>query len=152
MSKRGIVLYLHVHQPFRVRQYSVFDTADTHDYFDEPEYETDRNNEQVLRKVADKSYRPMNALLQRLLNTHPDFKVSLSITGTFLEQAERWAPDVIDSFKALVATGRVEIVSETYYHSLAFFYSRREFEHQVEMHRQKVRELFGVETSVFRNT
>lgn len=152
MSKRGIVLYLHVHQPFRVRQYSVFDTADTHDYFDEPKYETDRNNEQVLRKVADKSYRPMNALLQRLLNTHPDFKVSLSITGTFLEQAERWTPDVIDSFKALVATGRVEIVSETYYHSLAFFYSRREFEHQVEMHRQKVRELFGVETSVFRNT
>lgn len=151
-SKRGIVLYLHVHQPFRVRQYSVFDTADTHDYFDEPEYETDRNNEQVLRKVADKSYRPMNALLQRLLSTHPDFKVSLSITGTFLEQAERWTPDVIDSFRALVATGRVEIVSETYYHSLAFFYSRREFEHQVEMHRQKVRELFDVETSVFRNT
>lgn len=152
MSKRGIVLYLHVHQPFRVRQYSVFDTADKHDYFDEPDYQTDRNNEQVLRKVADKSYRPMNALLQRLLDRHPDFKVSLSITGTFMEQAERWAPDVLDSFKALVATGRVEIVSETYYHSLAFFYSRREFEQQVDAHRRKVRELFGAETSVFRNT
>jgi alpha-amylase len=152
MSKRGIVLYLHVHQPFRVRQYSVFDTADKHDYFEEPDYKTDRNNEQVLRKVADKSYRPMNALLQRLLDKHPDFKVSLSITGTFMEQAELWAPDVLDSFKALVATGRVEIVSETYYHSLAFFYSRREFEKQVETHRQKVRQLFGVETSVFRNT
>jgi alpha-amylase len=152
MSKRGIVLYLHVHQPFRVRQYSVFDTADKHDYFEEPDYKTDRNNEQVLRKVADKSYRPMNALLQRLLDKHPDFKVSLSITGTFMEQAELWAPDVLDSFKALVATGRVEIVSETYYHSLAFFYSRREFEQQVEAHRQKVRQLFGVETSVFRNT
>lgn len=152
MSKRGIVLYLHVHQPFRVRQYSVFDTADKHDYFEDPDYATDRNNEQVLRKVADKSYRPMNALLQRLLDRHSDFKVSLSITGTFMEQAELWAPDVLDSFKALVATGRVEIVSETYYHSLAFFYSRREFEQQVETHRQKVRELFGVETSVFRNT
>lgn len=152
MSKRGIVLYLHVHQPFRVRQYSVFDTADKHDYFEEPDYTTDRNNEQVLRKVADKSYRPMNALLQRLLDRHPDFKVSLSITGTFMEQAELWAPDVLDSFRALVATGRVEIVSETYYHSLAFFYSRREFEQQVETHRQKVRQLFGVETSVFRNT
>ena len=152
MSKRGIVLYLHVHQPFRVRQYSVFDTADKHDYFEEPDYKTDRNNEQVLRKVADKSYRPMNSLLQRLLNKHPDFKVSLSITGTFMEQAEQWAPDVLDSFKALVATGRVEIVSETYYHSLAFFYSRQEFERQVETHRQKVRQLFGVETSVFRNT
>ena len=152
MSKQGIVLYLHVHQPQRVRKYSVFDTGAAHDYFSEPDYNTDRNNEQVLRKVADKSYRPMNALLQRLLDNHPDFKVSLSITGTFLEQAEAWAPDVIDSFRRLVQTGRVEIVSETYYHSLAFFYSRQEFERQVDAHRNKIRELFGVETGVFRNT
>lgn len=152
MSKRGITLYLHVHQPWRVRKYSIFDTATHHDYFDEQDQNTDRNNERVLRKVADKSYRPMNTLLEKLLNKHPDFKVSLSITGTFIEQAEKWAPDVLDSFKRLVATGQVEIVSETYYHSLAFFYSREEFERQVEIHRQKIRELFGVETSVFRNT
>ncbi|MEO7904462.1 MAG: glycoside hydrolase family 57 protein [Candidatus Saccharimonadales bacterium] len=153
MSKRGIVLYLHVHQPWRVRQYSVFDTATEHDYFDaHPEDDADRNNELILRKVADKSYRPMNALLEKLLATHPEFRVSLSITGTFIEQAELWAPDVLESFKRLVATGRVEIVAETYYHSLAFFYSRSEFEHQVEIHRQKIRELFGVETAVFRNT
>ncbi len=152
MSKRGITLYLHVHQPFRVRNYSVFDTATEHDYFNEQSWDTDRNNQKVLEKVADKSYRPMNALLEKLLATHPEFKVSLSITGTFIEQAELWAPDVIESFKRLVATGRVEIVSETYYHSLAFFYSRDEFERQVEIHKAKVRELFGVETSVFRNT
>jgi alpha-amylase len=152
MSERGIVLYLHVHQPWRIRQYSIFDTAHQHDYFDEAALDTDRNNERVLRKVADKSYRPMNALLQKLLDTHPEFKVSLSITGTFIEQAERWAPDVLDSFRGLVATGRVEIVSETYYHSLAFFYSRDEFTRQVEIHRNKIRELFGVETQVFRNT
>lgn len=152
MSRRGIVLYMHVHQPFRVREYSVFDTATKHDYFDEPIYDTERNNEQILRKVADKSYRPMNALLEKLLTTHPDFRVSLSITGTFIEQAERWAPDVLDSFKRLVDTGRVEIVAETYYHSLAFFYSRDEFERQVEAHRHKIREVFGVETQVFRNT
>ncbi|MBC7868902.1 polysaccharide deacetylase family protein [Candidatus Saccharibacteria bacterium] len=152
MSKRGIVLYLHVHQPLRVRQYSVFDTAVNHDYFDEPRYDTDRNNEQVFRKVADKSYKPMNALLEKLLVSHPEFKLSLSITGTFIEQAEKWAPDVLDSFKRLVATGQVEIVAETYYHSLAFFYSRHEFELQVEAHRLKIRELFGVETQVFRNT
>lgn len=152
MSKRGIVLYLHAHQPFRVRKYSVFDTAVKHDYFEDPAYETERNNEQVFRKVADKSYRPMNALLEKLLATHPEFKVSLSITGVFIEQAERWAPDVLDSFKRLVATGRVEIVAETYYHSLAFFYSMTEFEHQVQAHRNKIHELFGVETKVFRNT
>jgi alpha-amylase len=152
MSNRGIVLYLHVHQPLRVRKYSIFDTAENHDYFDESDTTTDRNNERVLRKVADKSYRPMNALLEKLLNQYPDFKVSLSITGTFIEQAEQWAPDVLESFKRLVATGQVEIVSETYYHSLAFFYSLEEFERQVRMHRDKIRDLFGVETSVFRNT
>lgn len=151
MSKRGITLYLHVHQPLRVRKYSVFDTAEHHDYFSEHDY-SDRDNAKILRKVADKSYRPMNALLEKLLATHPEFKVSLSITGTFIEQAEKWAPDVIESFQRLVKTGRVEILSETYYHSLAFFYSLDEFERQVNMHRDKIRELFGVETSVFRNT
>lgn len=151
MSKRGITLYLHVHQPWRVRDYTIFDTAHAHDYFDDGS-ETDRNNAKVLRKVADKSYRPMNALLEKLLDKHPDFKVSLSITGTFIEQAQAWAPDVIESFQRLVATGRVEIVAETYYHSLAFFYSREEFERQVEAHKSKIRDLFGVETSVFRNT
>jgi len=152
MSKRGIVLYLHAHQPYRVRKYSVFDTAINHDYFDESTYDIKSNNEQVFKKVVDKSYKPMNALLEKLLATYPEFKVSLSITGTFIEQAERWAPDVIESFKRLIASGRVEIVAETFYHSLAFFYSLNEFEHQVKAHQTKIRELFGVETKVFRNT
>jgi len=152
MSKRGIVLYLHAHQPFRVRKYSVFDTAYNHDYFDEPESDTERNNKTVFDKVAEKSYRPMTALLERLLAKHPDFRVSLSITGVFLEQAELWAPDVIECFRRLVNTGRVEIVAETFYHSLAFFYSISEFEQQVEAHRKKIREVFGVETKVLRNT
>ena len=151
-ARRGITFYLHVHQPWRVRKYSIFDTAERHDYFAESDTHTDRNNQQVMQKIADKSYRPMNALLEQLLATHPDFKVSLSISGTFIEQAQEWAPDVLESFKRLVATGRVEILSETYYHSLAFFYSRKEFENQVEIHRNKIREVFGVETSVFRNT
>lgn len=151
MSKRGITLYMHVHQPWRVREYSIFDTANRHDYFENGHNDA-QDNGKILQKVADKSYRPTNAMLQKLLDTHPEFKVSLSITGTFLEQAERWAPDVIDDFKRLIDTGRVEIVAETYYHSLAFFYSRGEFERQVEAHKHKIRELFGVETSVFRNT
>ena len=113
MSKRGIVLYLHVHQPWRVRQYSIFDTARHHDYFNEQDLHTDRNNEKVFRKVADKSYRPMNELLEKLLTKHPDFKLALSITGTFIEQAEQWAPDVLESFRRLVATGRVEIALYT---------------------------------------
>lgn len=152
MSKRGITLYMHVHQPYRVREYSVFDASIDHNYFTDPDPLSNHNNQKILNKVADKSYRPMNALLEKLLKKHPEFKVSLSITGTFIDQAEAWAPDVLESFKRLVQTGQVEIVSETYYHSLAFFYSRSEFERQVEAHKAKVREVFGVETSVFRNT
>jgi alpha-amylase len=119
MTKRGITLYLHVHQPYRVREYSVFDTSINHNYFVETDADSDRSNEKIINKVADKSYRPMNALLEKLLHKHPEFKVSLSITGTFIEQAEQWAPDVLESFKRLVATGQVEIVAETYYHSLS---------------------------------
>lgn len=151
MRKKGITLYLHVHQPWRVRDYSIFDTAVKHDYFDDTSA-TDRNNQLVFNKVADKSYRPMNKLLKRLLETHEDFKLSLSITGTFIEQARAFAPDVLEDFQALVATGKVEIVAETYHHSLAFFYSRSEFERQVAQHREMIERLFGVTPTAFRNT
>lgn len=148
---QNLILYLHVHQPYRIKPYSVFSIGHDHEYFNRID-DTDGNNERVFHRVADKSYRPMNGLLQRLLDDNPGFKVSLSITGDFIDQAERWAPDVIESFKRLVATGRVEIVGETYHHSLAFFYSTQEFEAQVTLHRQKIQELFGVTPTAFRNT
>jgi alpha-amylase len=150
MSK-AIVLYLHVHQPYRIRHYTVFDTGAKHDYFD-AEYDSQESNERILKKVAEKSYLPTNARLLKLLQENPDFKVSLSITGTVIEQLEKWSPAALESFKALCHTGRVEIVGETYHHSLAFFYSRAEFEMQVDMHRRKVEEVFGQTPKVFRNT
>lgn len=150
MSK-AIVLYLHVHQPYRVRHYSVFDIANKHDYF-EAEYDDRTNNERIIHKVAEKSYLPTNQHLLELLHEHPEFRLSMSITGTIIEQLERWAPHVLQSFKDLVDTGRVEIVAETYHHSLAFFYSRTEFEAQVRMHERKVQEVFGQTPKVFRNT
>ncbi|MCA9325682.1 glycoside hydrolase family 57 protein [Candidatus Saccharibacteria bacterium] len=151
MSTKAIVLYLHVHQPYRVRHYTALDTGKTHDYFD-ADYDHQTSNERILKKVAEKSYLPTNKRLLKLLEHHPEFKLSLSITGTVLEQLEKWSPDVLRSFQDLVKTGRVEIVAETYHHSLAFFYSRPEFEIQVDMHKAKVMELFGVEPAVFRNT
>lgn len=149
--KKAIVLYLHVHQPFRIRHYTIFDAGTKHDYFD-AEYESRESNERILQKVAEKSYLPTNEKLLKLLQDNPEFKVSMSITGTILEQLERWSPEALKSFQEIVATGRVEIVAETYHHSLAFFYSRAEFEMQVKMHRDKVFELFGVTPHVFRNT
>jgi alpha-amylase len=150
MSK-AIVLYLHVHQPYRVRHYTVFDTGTNHNYFDAP-YDDDTSNERILHKVAEKSYLPTNRKLIELLHRHPEFKVSMSITGTVLDQLENWSPKALQSFQELCATGQVEIVAETYHHSLAFFYSRSEFEVQVQMHREKIQKLFGQSPTVFRNT
>ena len=150
MSK-SIVLYLHVHQPYRVRHYTIFDAGVDHGYFDAP-YDDRTSNEQILHKVAEKSYLPTNKRLLQMLNDYPEFKLSLSITGTVLEQLEKWSPEALKSFQDLTATGRVEIVAETYYHSLAFFYSKPEFEAQVQMHKEKVQKLFGQTPQVFRNT
>lgn len=147
----SIVLYLHVHQPHRIRQYSVFDTGTNHDYF-EAGTDSDQDNKAIFHKVAEKSYIPTNAMLIELLERHNDFRLSLSITGTFIEQCERYSPQVLESFQRLVATGKVDIVGETYHHSLAFFYSRFEFEKQVMMHREKIEQLFGIRPVVFRNT
>jgi alpha-amylase len=150
MSK-AVVLYLHVHQPYRIRHYTIFDIANKHDYFDSA-YESNQSNERIIKKVAEKSYIPTNHRLLELMKHNPEFKLSMSITGTVLEQLERWAPEAMQSFRDLIGTGRVEIVGETYHHSLAFFYSRSEFEAQVDMHKKKVQELFGQTPKVFRNT
>lgn len=150
-SRRAIVLYLHVHQPFRVKHYTVFDAGKDHEYFETPSGDR-TNNADIVRKVAEKSYYPMNERLLRMLHDNPEFKVSMSITGTIIEQFEQYAPEVLESFKKVAATGRVEIVAETYHHSLAFFFSRSEFETQVEQHRKKIQEVFGVTPTAFRNT
>lgn len=142
---------MHVHQPYRLRHYTIFDSGVNHDYFDAP-WDSRENNKKVLLKVAEKSYLPTNARLLQLLKKYPEFKVSLSMSGIILEQLEAWAPDVLYSFQELVATGRVELVAETYHHSLAFFYSRSEFETQVSMHRDIIKRIFNQEPRVFRNT
>lgn len=147
---KAICLYLHVHQPYRIKHYTVFNTVHDHEYFNA--HNTNEDNKAILDKVADKSYLPTNAVLLDLLHKYPEFRLSLSITGTILKQMQEWRPDVLQSFQELVSTGRVEIVAETYHHSLAFFYSKNEFEMQVQMHRELVEDLFGVQTTAFRNT
>ena len=118
MSAKDICLYLHVHQPFRIRHYSVFDIANTHDYFNDQTPNSDLNNQFIIQKVAHKSYLPTNRLLLELLERYDNFKLSLSFSGTVIEQMRRWAPEALASFKRLVDTGKVEILGETYYHSL----------------------------------
>jgi alpha-amylase len=146
-SSPSVCFYFQVHQPYRLRRYGVFDVGRSRDYFDAA------LDEAVLRKVADKCYRPMNALVEELVaRSDGRFRAAYSITGTVLEQLERWAPDVIESFRRLARSGAIELLGETYHHSLSFLGSREEFETQVELHTEKVFSLFGVRPRVFRNT
>ncbi len=147
----SICFYFQVHQPFRIRKYSIFDIGNRSDYFSD-QSQTSLNNVHVLNKVAQKCYLPANAVLLELLNTYPEFKISFSFSGVLLEQLEKYAPEVLASFQALVNTGRVEILDETYYHSLSFLYSKGEFREQVLQHRAIIQRLFGQTPKVFRNT
>ncbi len=86
------------------------------------------------------------------MSEHPEFRLSLSVTGTFLEQARLAAPDVIDRIRSLYATGRVALLAETYYHSLAFLVPPPELAEEVAMHRAMLRREFGAEPAVLRMT
>src|SRR4051812_47315936 len=141
----SVCFYFQVHQPFRLRRYSVFDT-DRH-YFD------DHKNAELLRKVSAKCYLPANQLVLETIRAYEGrFRLAYSITGSALEQFEQHAPEVLQSFRQLADTGCVEFLDETYYHSLSFLYSRDEFRAQVDLHRAALKRLFGHEPRVFRNT
>jgi alpha-amylase len=142
----SVCFYFQVHQPFRLRNYSVFDIGKNHNYFDE------KKNKEVLLKVAKKCYLPANKLMLSLLKNHPEFRISYSFSGVALEQFEKYSPETLQSFQALADTGQVEVLSETYYHSLAFVKSKQEFKKQVNLHKQKVKRLFNISPNVFRNT
>jgi len=146
----NICFYFQVHQPYRMKKYSVFNIGNNSDYFDE------QKNKEVMQKVAKKCYMPTNKimleLIKRYQHTSRPFKIAYSITGTALEQFEKYAPEVLESFKELAGTGCVEFLSETYYHSLSYLYSKEEFRNQVELHRKKIKEVFNQEPIVFRNT
>ena len=145
--KKSICLYFQVHQPTRLRLYRFFDIGKDSHYYD------DFANRTILKRIAQKCYLPMNELLLEAINESKGaFKVAFSITGSALEQFDRYAPEVIDSFRRLAATGSVEFLGETYYHSLASLASHSEFEHQVLKHQAAIEQYFGVKPVSFRNT
>lgn len=148
---RAICLYLHIHQPIRYREYSIFDVANDSNYFND-RYDSRQSNERIFKKVTEKSYRPMLDLLEKNMQIYPEFKISFSITGTWLEQANKWAPELIKQIRRMVEHGQAEIIGETYYHSLSFFYDLNEFNSQVNLHSMVIEKLFGKKPQVFRNT
>ena len=145
--KKSICLYFQVHQPTRLRLYRFFDIGKDSHYYD------DFANRTILRRIAQKCYLPMNELLlESIKKNKGKLKLAFSISGSALEQFDRYAPEVIESFRKLAETGCVEFLCETYNHSLSSLASQQEFEHQVLKHKAAVEQYFGVVPKTFRNT
>jgi alpha-amylase len=146
-GKKAICFYFQVHQPFRLKRYRFFDLGHDHYYYD------DFSNESIMRKVANKCYIPANKIILDQIEKHKGkFKVAYSISGLAINQFRLYAPEVLDSFRALAATGMVEFLAETSSHSLASLKSRSEFERQVMLHKDMLKEHLGYEATSFRNT
>jgi alpha-amylase len=126
-----VCLYFQVHQPHRLDE---------------------AMNREILNRVADQCYLPANEMFRKLIAENRGlFRMALSITGSVMEQLEEYRPDVLESFQNLVATGGVELLAETYHHSLAFLYSEKEFQRQTDMHLELMEQSFSVRPRVFRN-
>ncbi len=147
----SLCIYFEVHQPLRLRKFSVFHIENNNHH---SEYFDRKLNEEIFTKVAKKCYIPTNNLLLELIRKYDgEFRVSFSLTGTFVEYCQEFMPEVLESFKELFKTGSVDLIEETYYHSLSSLYERLdEFEEQVKMHRQMIKQNFNYIPKVFRNT
>ncbi len=143
----SVVPYFQVHQPFRLRRYTFFDIGADDRWFD------DDANRRVLARVAARCYVPANrVLLDAIRRTDGRFRCAYSISGTALDQMEAWAPEALDGFRRLAATGCVEFLGETSHHSLSFLADDTEFKAQVEGHARRIERLFGRRPTTFRNT
>lgn len=144
---KTVCLYFQVHQPLRLKKYRFFSMGSDHNYLD------DLLNKSIMQKVARQCYLPMNALLLNTIKeSNGKFKCSFSITGIAIEQFKSYAPEVLESFKALADTGCVEFLAETYSHSLASLSSKDDFEEQIKLHVAMLKSEFGVKPTAFRNT
>lgn len=139
----SVSLYFKVHQPYRL----TIVAGEKNGYRDRVA------ERRVIGIAAESCYIPANAILQRLIKENQGkFRMSFSISGIMIELLREYRPDVLKSFQNIVATGCVEILGETYYHSLASLHSIEEWKEQVTLHRELVKEVFGTTVSVYRNT
>ena len=148
----SICIYFEVHQPTRLNRFSVFNVGKNSDPLST--YFNNELNFWIFEKVAKKCYIPTNKILLNLINeSDGDFRISFSLTGTFVEYCEKYMPSLLDSFKDLFATGAVDLIEETYFHSLSSLYDDLdEFEEQVTMHNEMIKRIFNYKPRVFRNT
>jgi len=155
-----IVFTFEVHQPHRLRRKlfwegKSFSRVGKKELFDY--YFDNQSDSEIFKRASRKSYFPSNQILLDAIDKHKhdkkQVKVAFSVSGVFLEQCQMFNPDLLETFKQLAATKRVEFLNQTYYHSIASLYpEKEEFIEQVNLHKQTIKELLGYTPTVFENT
>ena len=144
---KSVCFYFKIHQPYRLKRYRFFDIGNDHYYYD------DFANDEIITRLAENSYMPMcDTLLEMIQDTHGEFKCSIDISGTAIEQLQMYVPECIDKLKALADTGAVEFLASPYAHSLSSLEDPEEFLREVRLHEQIIKSTFGVKTKTFANT
>ena len=144
---KTICLYFEIHQIIHLKRYRFFDIGTDHYYYD------DYENERSITDIANRSYIPALSAIQEMIERHGDyFKVAFSLSGTGIEQLEMHAPQVLEKLQDLAKTGCVEFLAEPYSHGLAALANEASFERDVKKQVVKIKEYFGQEPQVLRNS
>ena len=144
---KTICLYFEIHQIIHLKRYRFFDIGRDHYYYD------DYENERSITDIAERSYIPaLDTLLAMTKEYGKYFKVAFSLSGVGLEQLEMYAPAVIEKLQELNATGCVEFLAEPYSHGLSSLANEESFKEDVKRMQKKIKEMFGKEPKVFRNS
>ncbi|PYB68642.1 alpha-amlyase [Thermoplasma sp. Kam2015] len=139
---KDVMFYFELHQPFRLRPINLTDLrGGTRDIF------WDEKNEEIFKRIAVNNYIPATQHLMEY-----GIRSSFSLSGTFMEQASRYCPKVIDVIEDYVKSGLCELMAETYYHSLASIWNDEEFTRQVSMQTRSLKNVFNYDPVSFRNT
>lgn len=147
MNMRSVCFCFQVHQPYKLRTYRFFEIGKRHQYYD------DYFNRITMQRVAEHCYLPMNNLMLKKINQLGErFNFSISFSGIGLELMQMFAPQALESFKNLVSTSNVEVLSETYSHSISSLMNKQAFKMEVNEHKNLMKELFGVRPKTFHNT
>lgn len=144
---KTICLHFHAHQPYRLKKYRFFNIGQEHFYAD------DQVNKENLHHVSHSSYAPLNAVLMEMKEQYGDaFKASIGLSGLLAQQLKESEAAVYDTFRRATNDGTIEIVGETYSHSLASLGDRQEFERQVKKQQALIKKDFKQTAKTFRNT
>lgn len=146
-KKQKICLFLHIHQPFRLKAYRFFNIGQEHAYFDEV------RNKHIIKRLVHNSYLPAAELFLYLIRKYGSaVQLTFGVSGTALEQFERYTPWMLDSLQKLYKTGNVEFVAEPYASSLALLGYPDEYKRQIETHVSMMQHLLGCRPKALMNT